>query len=382
MTTRLALITEIIAPYRIPVFNALAEHPQIDLQVFFLSETDASLRQWQVYKDEIRFSYEVLPSWRRRLGKYNLLLNSRVGAALRRFSPHTLLCGGYNYIAAWNAALWAEANQVPLLLWCESTARDARNHRRPLEFLKSRFIRKCSGFVVPGHSSAQYLHHFGVRQEELFTAPNAVDSAFFARAADSSRQRPGLRRELGLPDRYFLFSGRLVTEKGIFDLLTAYAKLDGGLRDKMGLVFAGDGAEKNKLMQLAKKVSPGTVLYPGFQQRENLAQLYALADALILPTHSDPWGLVVNEGMVCGLPIIASDVAGCVADLVHDGVNGFVVPPRDCDRLAFAMTALANDQELVQVMGDRSREMIQNFSPEICAAGMAHAASSVLARAA
>jgi len=90
----------------------------------------------------------------------------------------------------------------------------------------------------------------------------------------------------------------------------------------------------------------------------------------------------VNEGMVCGLPIIASDVAGCVADLVHDGVNGFVVPPRDCDRLAFAMTALANDQELVQVMGDRSREMIQNFSPEICAAGMAHAASSVLARAA
>jgi glycosyltransferase involved in cell wall biosynthesis len=378
----LALITEIIAPYRIPVFNALARHPQINLQVFFLSETDASLRQWQIYKDEIEFSYEVLPSWRRRVGKYNLLLNSKVSAAMRGFSPHTLLCGGYNYIAAWNAALWAEANRVPLLLWCESTARDARNHHRPLEFLKAKFIRKCSRFVVPGQSSAQYLHQFGVRKDVVFTAPNAIDSDFFARAADRCRQRPGLRRELGLPDRYFLFSGRLVTEKGIFDLLTAYAKLDAGLRDKVGLVFAGDGAEKNKLMQFARKVSPGTVLFPGFQHRENLARLYALADALVLPTHSDPWGLVVNEAMACGLPVIASEVAGCVADLVHDGVNGFVIPPRDCDRLALAMTALAKDRKLVEIMGDRSRVMIQAFSPEICAAGMAHAALSVLARAA
>jgi len=87
MTMRLALVTEIIAPYRIPVFNELANHPEIDLKVIFLAETDPSLRQWQVYKDEIRFDYEVLPSWRRRIGQYNVLLNSGVGSCLRSFSP-------------------------------------------------------------------------------------------------------------------------------------------------------------------------------------------------------------------------------------------------------------------------------------------------------
>ncbi len=86
MKRRLVMLTEIIAPYRIPVFNALAEREDVDLHVIFLSETDHSMRQWRVYSEEIRFSYEVLPSWRKRLGKYNILVNQSVAqrAASRR----------------------------------------------------------------------------------------------------------------------------------------------------------------------------------------------------------------------------------------------------------------------------------------------------------
>ena len=75
MKRRLVILTEIISPYRIPLFNILAQHAEVDLHVIFLAETDPTLRQWQVYKDEIQFSYQVLPSWRRRLGRYNILLN-------------------------------------------------------------------------------------------------------------------------------------------------------------------------------------------------------------------------------------------------------------------------------------------------------------------
>ena len=81
---RVVILTEIIAPYRIPVFNALAARSDVDPHIIFLFETDPSLRQWHVYKDEIKFSYEVLGGWRRHLGKYNLLLNAGVSAALRR----------------------------------------------------------------------------------------------------------------------------------------------------------------------------------------------------------------------------------------------------------------------------------------------------------
>jgi len=70
---RLVIITELIAPYRIPVFNALAKRPELELHVIFLSRTDGSMRQWRVYENEINFSYQVLPSWRRRVGKFNVL---------------------------------------------------------------------------------------------------------------------------------------------------------------------------------------------------------------------------------------------------------------------------------------------------------------------
>jgi glycosyltransferase involved in cell wall biosynthesis len=166
----------------------------------------------------------------------------------------------------------------------------------------------------------------------------------------------------------------LVPEKGAFDLLEAYAKLESGVRSEVGLVFAGDGVSKKELAQRAKGIGPGTVCFPGFAQREDLAGLYALAEALVLPTHSDTWGLAVNEAMACGLPIIVSSVAGCSADLVEDGWNGYVVPPRDSEKLSVAIASLLRQTELKQRMSARSWERIQNYSPEACADGLAAAA--------
>jgi glycosyltransferase involved in cell wall biosynthesis len=167
-----------------------------------------------------------------------------------------------------------------------------------------------------------------------------------------------------------------VPEKGVFDLLEAYAKLESSLRSELGLVFAGDGVSTAELAQRAKRISPGTVCFPGFAQREDLAVLYALAEALVLPTHSDPWGLVVNEAMACGLPIIVSSVAGCSADLIEDGWNGYVVPPHDVEKLSLAINSLMRQPELRQRMGTHSSERIRNYSPEACAEGLAAAAIS------
>src|SRR5208282_4883231 len=140
-----------------------------------------------------------------------------------------------------------------------------------------------------------------------------------------------------LPRRFLLMVGRLVPEKGVFDLLEAYVKLESGLRSEVGLVYAGDGVAREELMGRAKQISPGTICFPGFAHREDLAGLYALAEVLVLPTHSDPWGLVVNEAMACGLPIIVTNAAGCSADLVGEGWNGCIVPPRDSEKLSVAI---------------------------------------------
>jgi glycosyltransferase involved in cell wall biosynthesis len=374
MKRRLVILTEIISPYRIPLFNALAQEPAIDPHLIFLSETDPGLRQWRVYKEEIKFSYEVLPSWRRRIGKYNALLNRGVGRALRRASPDVIVCGGYSYVASWQALRWARARKVPFLLWSESALQDGRGGYTLVEFLKQKFLEKCDAFVVPGISAREYLRAHAIENAAIFDVPNAVDNDFFSDSTAAARQRSSQHHsEVGLPARYFLFAGRLVPEKGVFDLLAAYAKLDAETRSKVGLIFAGEGVGRQQLEQQAAAISPGTVRFLGFAQREQLAILYGLADALILPSHSEAWGLVVNEAMACGLPVLVSKAAGCTADLVRDGWNGRVVVPGNLDSLCSAMQLIADDPGLVITMGDRSREHIRKYSPESWSQGLARA---------
>jgi glycosyltransferase involved in cell wall biosynthesis len=375
---KLVIVTEIIAPYRIPVLNALAQRAEIRLEVIFLSENDPSLREWKVYKDEIKFNYRVLPSWRQRLGRYNLLINRGVHAALSSIEPNAVLCGGYNYLASWSAARWARSHRVPLLLWSESTAWDRRRGYPLVEFMKARFLKLCAAFVVPGRSSFEYLTALGIAPQRIFTAPNAVDTALFSNLAETARRKESQVRSRHLPSRYFLYVGRLVKDKGVFELLEAYAQLEAEIRCNVGLVFAGTGSDSRKLIERAAKISPGAIQFAGFVHREELPEVYAFADALIFPTHSDPWGLVVNEAMACSLPVILTSVAGCASDLVQDGKNGFVIPPRDVARLARAMTRVAEDSARRAEMGRRSGERIEANSPDKWANGMLEAVKSVV----
>ena len=116
-------------PTGFPVFNALAQREEIDLHVIFLAESDPKLRDWLVYKDEIRFSYQVLPSWRYKFAGHNLLLNRGLKKGLRSAAPDAILCGGYNYLASWQALRWARQRRIPFMLWVESTERDIRSRK-------------------------------------------------------------------------------------------------------------------------------------------------------------------------------------------------------------------------------------------------------------
>jgi len=122
---------------------------------------------------------------------------------------------------------------------------------------------------------------------------------------------------------------------------------------------------------------PGVVRFSGFAQREQLAAYYALAQALILPTYTDPWGLVVNEAMASSLPVILSRAAGCAADLVEEEWNGFLVPTGDVAALAVAMQRLAHQPELCEAMGLNSRRRISQYSPTQWAAGIARAVATI-----
>jgi glycosyltransferase involved in cell wall biosynthesis len=374
VTIKLVIVTEIIAPYRIPVFNALALRPEVDLHVIFLSENDPSLRQWRVYKDEIRFSYQVLPSWRWRFGNRGFLVNRGLPPALELHKPGALLCGGYNHLAYWQAASWAKSRRTPFILWSESTVFDSRRGNRIVKFMKARFLRSCTAFLVPGKSSANYLKDLGVAKSLIFTAPNAIDNDLFSGLATAARERESqVRSDHQLPTRYFLYVGRLEREKGIFDLLDAYASLPPHIRGQVGLVFVGSGSQQEELAKRASKVQEGAVRLQNFVHREDLPAIYALAEALIFPTHSDPWGLVVNEAMACALPVVLTKVAGCAADLAENGQTALLVTPCNVPALADAMVNLAENSALRTALAREGRNRINQNSPAAWAQGVVEA---------
>ena len=335
--TRLALLTEIPAPYRIPLFNALAS--RLELHVVFLRERNP-LRPYDLHADELHFERSVLPGFDLTLGGRWLVVNAGATRPLR--DADAVLLGGWNQPAFWRALLWCRLHRVPVVIWVESTARDRRSGK--LERAKRSLLAGVSGFVVPGQASRDYLLALGVAVEKITVAPNAVDPGIFA---------AGVRSRGDGPVR-LLAVGRLAREKGIDTLLAAARGLP------VELVLAGTGPEEARLRALA---GPNTT-FLGQVERDALPRLYADADVAVVPSRSEPWGMVLNEAALAGLPLVSTTATGAAFELVEDGVNGFRVPPDDVPALREALRQLVEDASFRHAAGMRSREIASRFTPE------------------
>jgi glycosyltransferase involved in cell wall biosynthesis len=340
---RVALLTEIPAPFRIPLFNELAARERIDLRVLFLSEQDPK-RPYPVYADEMRFAWRVLPGREVVRGGRWIVLSSGAGRALRRFDPHVVVVGGWNQPAFWRAALHARLRRRPLVAWVESTARDVRPGRTLTEWPKRALIRACAAFLVPGRASADYLRGLGVADERIAVAPNAVDTSIFSRASEPIR----------FDRKTVLYVGRLDPEKGVDVLLGAMRDVDADL-----LIVSHRGSDEARL----RGEAPPNVRFAGRVVRDELARWYGGADVFVLPSRSDQWGMVLNEAAAAGLPLVATEAPGAAHDLIEHGVNGFRVPIGDERALADALRRVLEDDAFRARAGARSRELAQQFTP-------------------
>jgi glycosyltransferase involved in cell wall biosynthesis len=337
VTPRLTLLTEIPAPYRIPLFNALAE--RVNLTVVFLRDRNPE-RPYDLHADELRFHRLTLPGLDVTARGRWLVMNRGAVRALR--GADCVLIGGWNQPAFWAALAGARLRRVPAILWVESTGRDRRSGK--LEAPKRLLLRAVDAFVVPGTASRDYLRRLGVPATRVTVAPNAVDAAIFG-AAPRTRAAGPVR---------LLAVGRLAPEKGFDTLLRA---ADGLLVE---LQIAGAGPEEARLRQLAGP----NVEFLGQVERDALPSLYADADVVVMPSRSDPWGMVLNEAALAGRPLVSTDAAGAAHELIEDGVNGFRVPAGDVTALRQALRRLVEDDAFRAAAGTRSRELAARFTPD------------------
>jgi glycosyltransferase involved in cell wall biosynthesis len=355
-----ALVTEVAAPYRIPVFNELAALLDGRLDVIFIAETE-SRRDWRLEREKIAFSFHVLGgvqfSVPYRGDRQPVYVARPLLPLLVRKRYRTVVLGGWNHVESVWAWLYSRVPARRLVLWSE-TPLLGEIPRRPLRSAWKRVVIAGSdACVVPGPSAAHYLVAHGADPGRISVAPNAVDTEFWSDVP------------AGIPveetdEIVLLYSGRLVASKG---LDTAFAALaNSRLAGQATLLVAGDGPQREALEAYA----PSGVQFLGPQTPAELRALYRRADMLVFPSRYDPWGLVVNEAACASLAAIASDGAGVTRDLLRDGENALVFRGGDVDALRRAFDRLADDRSLATRLGNAAAKITLTNTPAACAAGL------------
>ncbi len=292
--------------------------------------------------------------------------------ALDEVEPDIVAVPGWSDPGALAALDWCLQNGRRAVIMSDSTAYDSPRTWWK-ESVKSRIVRTCSTALVGGVPHIEYAIQLGIPRDYIFTKYDVVDNKYFyetVRQVRASRQE--WKKKLRLNRPFFLASCRFIEKKNIYRLLDAYAAYveESEVRPR-DLVLLGDGPLRDKVQQHIVELDLlDKIVTPGFIQYGELPTYYGLADAFIHASTTEQWGLVVNEAMASGLPVLVSNRCGCARDLVQEGLNGFTFDPYDIPSLTKLMSRLSDPNMNLGRMGARSLKIIRDYSPEAFAANL------------
>jgi 1,2-diacylglycerol 3-alpha-glucosyltransferase len=301
---------------------------------------------------------------------YHELPASEVKAAMNRtlddLRPQAVGVSGYGMTDSRAALKWCRSHRVPRVLMTESKEDDAPR-KWWKELLKRHLVSQFGSALCGGTPHRAYLQQLGMPGDRIFDRYDVVDNERFAKAADEVRSDPAPFRTLpGLesPRPFFLVSSRFIGRKNVARLLSAFHEYRRQTPQGWRLVILGTGPDEEALRRQVADVGIPDVAFAGFQQFNSLIAYYALAGAFVHPALQEQWGLVVNEAMACGLPVLVSRTVGAAHDLVVDGENGFTFDPQSEGEICKALKWVAADSVDREKMAARSLEIVGSWTPE------------------
>ena len=303
-------------------------------------------------------------------------------SALEQANPDVVAVNGWNDFGSLVAADCCVRRGIPMVVMSES-ARQDEPRTWWKEMIKRRVVGVYSAALVGGQRHVEYLVELGMPRDSIFTGYDVVDNAYFRRRAEEVRsQKSDVRKQYGLSENYFLASARFIEKKNLPTLIRAYAayrqKSEASGNPPWDVVLLGDGPLREALnSQLSTLNLHAHVHLPGFKPYDELPVYYALAKAFVHASTTEQWGLVVNEAVASGLPVIVSERCGCVPELVRG--NGFTFDPIDERELPLRLLQIASlsDDER-RSLGDASYRIAENFAPEHFGEGLEQAAKLAL----
>jgi glycosyltransferase involved in cell wall biosynthesis len=359
--TRLTLLTNSLAPYRVPQWNALGKLCEFSV---VLLRSNSRMRQWKIDRNDIKVPVFSVESRQMILRRVDWELNLSYWAAARlvdRTAPDLVAITGYDSPGCWAVLRWARRAGVPTVMWCESSELSSRTKGWwLLDAAKRYFVRRCDAFYVPSEHSANYLVEFGANRNNIVIGRNScdLDKFFTCERLDDS------------PSPTLLFVGQLIERKGVRQMLSALERLED---IPWRLKIAGTGPLEKTLRQWSQAGSRASrVEFLGYVQQNRMGKVYRGADILVFPSIRDVYPLVMVEALYNGLYVVASDRCAVSFDMLIPGVNGQIASPENAQEFAQALR-----EALATLPRDRARirATVEDVTPEGEAENMLRAAA-------
>jgi glycosyltransferase involved in cell wall biosynthesis len=389
---RLAVVASHPVQYQAPLFQLLARNPALDLTVYYGNDSSLAGEVDPGFGVPVRWDRPLLAGYRseflsysaERVGKLKKFTRpAHIIKELKKDRYDAVLINDYSSSESLFAYIGAWLSRTPVLLKTESELFKPRRWQVKLfkKLILSWLIKGTAAFLTIGKANRAFYTSFGVKPEKMFDTPYSVDNDFFTGlAASLDAERGALKQQLGFaPDRpLIIFSAKLIERKRPMDLLEAYKSLTGqGL--EAGLLFIGEGGLRPEMEAFIARHGLDRVKITGFKNQMELPALYASGDIFVLPSRFDTWGLVVNEAMLFGMPVIVTDMVGAGQDLVEPDVTGHVYPVGDIASLAGLLEGLIKDPEKRARMGRAAQEHITRWNYKTCEQGILQALQAVRA---
>lgn len=361
---RIALIQAAYSRYRQPLFEMFQDHYDVDF--FFLNRIDIQpgheytgtlLSMYELDKKNVSDDHWFSPDKKFLALLLTLIKNRYTIIITSSISPQTLISLIASKITRRKYILWIEDWFVP----------KPASFRTMIRFSLFNLIAKWSlenaqAVVVEGSPQRMYVRNFGVPDEKVFQANHcSLDYSKF--------KSTDLRQKLNIGNAFvILYLSRIIERKGLDILIKAFSKIEQESGDTY-LVICGDGNFRGYCESIVKEMQLKRVIFAGSIQEEEKASFYKTADVFVLPSRivteegiAEGWGLVINEAMSMGKPVITTDAVGAAEDLVRNGVNGYVVKNGAIDGLYLALRKMFEDSRLRKTMGENSRIMFEEFN--------------------
>lgn len=373
MKYKLAILDSHPIQYRAPLFERLAQSPQIDLWVYYCSNYGVTEKKdegfgvrfkWDVsllegYNYKFLRNYSIFPSIDKAWG----LFNPGIIRELSNGRFDAIIIYGYSFFTNWIVSVVSGFLKIPVIFSGETLMVKRPTAIKNLFF--NFFFRNIKACLYIGTKSLEFYQYLRVPRERLFFTPYCVDNDFFISQIKEYRAKKSeLKKELGIPGdlAVILYLSKMVPRKRPQDVLRAFEKIQA----KAILVFVGDGKQRPVLEDCVYNHKIKNVFFLGFKNYSELARYYAIADIFIMPSSYEPWGLVINEAMCAGLPIITTSFVSSSFDLVRHQENGYIVSVGDIDKMADSLNELIADSEKRKKMGERSLEIISGWNYDAC----------------